>query len=79
MDQIREQVLTFPRRGTRGKPMAEVALSLDKIPTTEVSVSEQDTLAFRIFHGRSAMQQLATTYEDARAQTAVHSARLSLL
>jgi hypothetical protein len=41
MNQIREQILTFLGRGTRPKPMVEVAFSSDKILTTEVSVSEK--------------------------------------
>jgi hypothetical protein len=36
MDQIREQVLAFPVRGTRPKPVVEVAFSSDKNLTTKV-------------------------------------------
>jgi hypothetical protein len=40
MDQIRTQVLTFLEKSARPKPMSEVAFSLNRNPTTEVSVLE---------------------------------------
>ena len=52
MDQIREQILTFPERGARPKPVAEDGGAQLRQKSDGVSQRLRDTHAFLIFHDR---------------------------